>query len=96
MRVEHAVGLTRVIVVLAEAGLRIEAVPLVRLTLECAVTATSSNPGRGPEVQIAADRQFREVPPGRFELPPLPLEGDREVRQGWSGLQIPHIYGHVE
>ena len=39
VQIEHAVGLTRAILVLADSGLRIESVPLVRLTMECAVTA---------------------------------------------------------
>ncbi|TAM69294.1 MAG: hypothetical protein EPN48_07855 [Microbacteriaceae bacterium] len=39
VQIEHAVGLTRAVLVLAKAGLRIESVPLVRMTMECAVTA---------------------------------------------------------
>ena len=34
--------------------------------------------------------------PGRFELPPLPPEGDREVRRRWFGALHPRIYGHLE
>ena len=39
VQVEHAVGLTRAVLVLADAGLLIQSVPLVRMTMECAVTA---------------------------------------------------------
>jgi len=39
VQIEHAIGLTRAVLVLADSGLRIESVPLVRLTMECAVTA---------------------------------------------------------
>lgn len=38
VQVEHAFGLTRAVLVLADSGLRIESVPLVRMTMECAVT----------------------------------------------------------
>jgi hypothetical protein len=39
VQIQHAVGLTRAVLVLADSGLRIESVPLVRMTMECAVTA---------------------------------------------------------
>ena len=39
VQVEHAVGLTRAVLTLAETGLRIESLPLIRMTMECAVTA---------------------------------------------------------
>ena len=36
------------------------------------------------------------VPPGRFELPPLPPEGEREARSGRKMLRIPPICWVVE
>lgn len=59
VQVEHAVGLTRAVLVLAEAGLRIESVPLVRMTMECAVTAVwltiASGSGKASYYKAAVD-----------------------------------------
>ncbi|MEC5148811.1 DUF5677 domain-containing protein [Cryobacterium sp. GrIS_2_6] len=60
VQVEHAVGLTRAVLILAEAGLRIESVPLVRLTLECAVTAVwlATTPGSGKASYYQSTKDF--------------------------------------
>jgi hypothetical protein len=53
---EHAVGLTDAILVLVKVGMFVQAAPLVRLTLECAITAAwfAVTPGSGD----AASKDF--------------------------------------
>jgi hypothetical protein len=53
---DHAAGLTDAVLVLAKSGMFVQAVPLVRLTLECAITAAwfAVTPGSGE----AASKDF--------------------------------------
>ena len=63
VQIQHAVGLTRAVLVLADSGLRIESVPLVRMTMECAVTAVwlSITPGSGKASYHRATVDFKNL-----------------------------------
>lgn len=61
--VDHAVRLTRAVLALADRGLYLELVPLVRMTLECAVTASwyAVTPHSGDSALQEATRQKRAL-----------------------------------
>lgn len=63
VQIEHVVGLTRAVLVLADSGLRIESVPLVRMTMECAVTAVwlSITSGSGKASYHRATVDFKNL-----------------------------------
>lgn len=74
---EHAVGLTRAVIVLCEAGMNVQAVPLVRLTMECAVTAAwlSVTPGSAESANLEGARQRRKLLFDMERLSTVPSDG---------------------
>lgn len=60
VQVEHTVQMTRAVLTLAEDGLRIATVPLVRFTMECSVMAAwlATTPGSGKSAWHHASKEY--------------------------------------
>jgi hypothetical protein len=63
VQLEHTVRISRAVLVLADAQLQLEAIPLVRLSLECAVTAAwlAITPGSGKAAYFQSTKDFRDL-----------------------------------
>lgn len=82
VQIEHAVGLTRAVLVLADSGLRIESVPLVRLTMECAVTAVwlTIVSGSGKASYHRATVDFKNLNLALLKIENRPVDQEADIR----------------
>ena len=82
VQIEHAVGLTRAVLLLADSGLRIESVPLVRLTMECAVTAVwlTIVPGSGKASYHRATVDFRNLNLALLKIENRPVDEEADIK----------------
>lgn len=98
IQVEHAVGLTRAVLVLAEAGLLIQSVPLVRMTMECAVTAVwlTIAPGSGKAAYLKATIDFKNLNLALLKIENQNVGDDPDIKEIDAAVKLLEVFRQKE
>ena len=98
VQVEHAVGLTRAVLVLADAGLLIQSVPLVRMTMECAVTAVwlTIASGSGKAAYLKATVDFKRLNLALLSIENPEIGDDPDIKEIEADIKLLEVFRQKE